>query len=52
MICNNQNYIFVIFYVIMMAIEYWLGKTDRVKSGSTLELIFNIIKLVLRVRTK
>lgn len=30
-----------------MLIEYWLGKTDKVKAGSTLELVLNGAKTVL-----
>ena len=27
-----------------MVLEYWLGKTDKVKAGSTLEVVVNILK--------
>lgn len=27
-----------------MIFEFWLGKTDKVKAGSTLELAVNVIK--------
>ena len=30
-----------------MCFEYWLGKTDKVKSGSLLELGLNMAKTVL-----
>jgi hypothetical protein len=29
------------------ALEYWLGKTDKVKSGSKLEIIVNVVKAIL-----
>ena len=33
--------------VIMSLIEFWLGKTDKVAAGSTLELILNAIKQLI-----
>ncbi len=35
----------VIFYIADKLTEYWLGKTERTKSGSILELLLNLIKL-------
>jgi hypothetical protein len=32
---------------LLMCVEFWLGKTDVVKAGSTIELILNSIKKVL-----
>lgn len=29
-----------------LALEYWLGKTEKVKSGSVLELVINGVKSV------
>lgn len=26
------------------ALEYWLGKTEKVKAGSTVEAVFNLVK--------
>lgn len=34
---------------LFMCIEFWLGKTELVKSGSTLELILNTVKKVLEL---
>lgn len=34
--------------LIMGLLEFWLGKTDKLKAGSTLELIFNGVKVVLK----
>ena len=31
-----------------MAWEYWLGKTDKTKSGSTLELIERVVAGILK----
>ena len=33
--------------IIMLILEYWLGKTDKTKSSSTLELVENILKGLL-----
>lgn len=39
----------VLFVALAMGVlEYWLGKTDKLKSGSTLELIFNVVKKVVQ----
>lgn len=35
-----------------MALEYWLGKTDKVKAGSTLELVVNVLKFLKPTLTK
>lgn len=32
---------------VLLVVELWLGKTNLVKSGSTLELILNSVKKVL-----
>lgn len=32
---------------LFMVVEYWLGKTDMVKAGSTLEVILNVVKKAL-----
>lgn len=32
-----------------MLIEAWLGKTEKVQSASVLELVFNILKRILRI---
>lgn len=34
----------IIAMVIWQLAEFYLGKTDKVKAGSTLELIFNAVK--------
>ncbi len=31
-----------------LAWEYWLGKTDKVKAGSTLELLQNLVAGILK----
>jgi hypothetical protein len=32
-------------------LEYWLGKTDKVKAGSTLEVIINLVLSALSLFT-
>jgi hypothetical protein len=34
---------------VYMSLEYWLGKTDKVKAGSTLELVLSGLKAGLAV---
>lgn len=34
---------------LFVLIEFWLGKTEKVESGSTLELVLNAAKAVLKV---
>jgi hypothetical protein len=50
-ICNIEEYKYLIVVFVsqlsFMLIEYWLGKTDRTKSGSILELIINVMKLII-----
>jgi hypothetical protein len=35
-----------------MIFEFWLGKTDKVKAGSTVELAVNVIKALKPTITK
>lgn len=28
-------------------LEFWLGRTDKLEAGSTLELVLNILRLIL-----
>lgn len=39
-------------FIGLLIIEAWLGKTNLVHANSILELLFNVIKLVLRRETK
>lgn len=47
---NNRDIIFIIVTVLAAGLEYWLGKTDKTKSGSMLELIYNLIVAILRLK--
>jgi hypothetical protein len=37
--------IFAVLQLLYMKLEYYLGKTDKVKAGSLLELIYNLFIL-------
>lgn len=32
--------------IVFLLLEYWLGKTEKVKAGSTVELVTNMVKYV------
>jgi hypothetical protein len=52
MTCEATNYVYIIVTVGGMLLEYWLGKTDKTKSGSLVELIINIVKKILTIKTR
>lgn len=41
---DNKEALRALGLVAVLAWEAWLGKTDKVQAGSTLELIFNLLK--------
>lgn len=43
---NARLIAIVLIQVVLMLVEAWLGKTEKVKSGSILELIWSLIKSV------
>jgi hypothetical protein len=47
--CDDWRYmaIFGLVQLVMSMIELWLGKTDKVKSSSIIELIYNLIKILI-----
>lgn len=45
----NSNLVAVIGAFLFMCLEFWLGRSEYVKAGSTLEAILNGIKKVLEV---
>ena len=51
-VCNLPYYehilVIVITQLVFMVAEYWLGKTNKTKAGSTLELIKNILVAIVR----
>lgn len=52
-ICNNKDSWIVVGVVTLCKeiFEYWLGKTDKVSAGSSLELILNFFK-VKKIKNK
>lgn len=42
-ICELPNYQHFAIFLIVALVEMWLGRTQRTKSGSILELILNLI---------
>ena len=44
--CQSSGSVWVVvgFYVLDKSFEYWLGKTDKVKAGSMVELAINAVK--------
>ena len=47
-ISSYQQAILLLVALLMGVLEFWLGKTEKLKAGSTLELIFNGVKVVLK----
>lgn len=47
--CEAVNYLYVALTIAGMLIEFWLGKTDKTKSGSLIELLINIFKKILTI---
>jgi hypothetical protein len=49
---NRQAIMLSIVVLAKESFEYWLGKTEKIKAGSTLELIFLILKKLKNVIIK
>lgn len=47
--CEVNDYIGVLF-ALFAVLEFWLGRTNIVQSGSTLELVLNLIKSYVNLR--
>lgn len=45
-VCANQQagHVLAALFIVDKALEYWLGKTDKVQASSMVELVFNIIR--------
>lgn len=43
----KSGHVDAIVVFVLLAVEYWLGKTEMVKPGSTVEVVLNGIKKVL-----
>jgi hypothetical protein len=48
LICGNQDEISAAIFVTLLCFEYWIGRTDSVKANSTLELIINVLKALIK----
>lgn len=46
--CEKFEYFYFILTIIGLVLEAYLGKTNKTKSGSILELIFNLIIAIMR----
>lgn len=46
--CSINDYVFIIVTVGFAIVEFYLGRTDKTKSGSILELIYNILLAIMR----
>lgn len=46
--CEVPSYIYLFITIIGLALEAYLGKTDKIKSSSILELIYNILVAIVR----
>lgn len=46
--CLAQSKISDWFYVALLAWEFWLGRTDKVKASSTIGLVINIFRRLFR----
>lgn len=47
-ICSNKETLSGVAMAVLMVVEFWLGKTKKVESNSTLELILNGLKLIFK----
>ena len=48
----KNNYISVVGFISWLVLEHWLGKTSKVKAGSTLEIVINFLKMVVKLILK
>lgn len=48
LICANQSQFTGYLFLAYMILEFWLGKTPKTESGSSLELIINIAKMLFK----
>ena len=54
-ICSSESipvYAKVLALVIYAGVEAYLGKSEKTKSGSVLELFFNVLKMVFGTKQK
>jgi hypothetical protein len=47
--CESMEYIiYTIITILLLFLEMYLGKTKTIKSNSTLELIYNVLKQITK----
>lgn len=46
--CSSSHYFIVILSVVMSLVEFYLGRTDKITAGSTLELIYDILSSIIK----
>ena len=44
--CAQFNTWYPVAIAAWVLLEYWLGKTDKTKSGSALEIVYNLLKAI------
>lgn len=44
LICSLPQYQHFLIVIVVAVFECWLGKTPKLEAGSTLELIYNLVK--------
>lgn len=49
-ICSHKETLMTWIPFVVLGIEYWLGKTNKTKAGSMLELVLNGIKKIFQRR--
>lgn len=49
-ILTNRDLIFIIVTICCALLELYLGKSDKVKSGSILELVYNLVVAIMRIK--
>lgn len=47
---TDKTWMLVALFVADKVLEFWLGRTDRVKAGSALELILNSLRALIKRR--
>lgn len=47
---TSRDIIFIIVTLLFSIIEFYLGRSEKIKSSSMLELIYNLIVAILRLK--
>lgn len=46
--CEQFNQWYPAAMAVWVLLEYWLGETDKTKSGSSLALVYNLLKAIIK----